>query len=67
MRKRKQGIFCRVLHTFLFQQHFGIVDLACIGLCTFRHHLSCQFVKELRVDRETLKDDELREVSSRRH
>ncbi|KAL5107851.1 Mitogen-activated protein kinase kinase kinase 15 [Taenia crassiceps] len=26
-----------------------------------RHHLSCQFVKELRVDRETLKDDELRE------
>nr|CDS19393.1 mitogen activated protein kinase kinase kinase [Echinococcus granulosus] len=26
-----------------------------------RLHLSCQFVKELRVDRETLKDDELRE------
>lgn len=29
-----------------------------------RYHLTWQFVKELRSDRETLKDDELREVCS---
>ena len=32
-------------------------------LNTCRYHLTCQFVKELRTDRETLTDDELRAVS----
>lgn len=66
-------LYSRLKECFMnAQKETGYFDISyCINckfesnyyLDIFRYHLACQFVKELRADRETLKDDELRAVS----